>query len=58
MGKQKGNWVKLTVPVSRPMFEALKERTALEGHTKAGFIRGALGDKLREEMRALDKKRP
>lgn len=44
-------WIKMSLPVSRPMYDALRGRAETEGQTKAGFIRSALSEALRDEMR-------
>ena len=49
MGKSK--WIKMSLPVSRPMYEALRGRAENEGQTKAGFIRSVLCGSLKDEMR-------
>jgi hypothetical protein len=47
----KSKWIKMSLPVSRPMYEALRGRAENEGQTKAGFIRSKLSDALKDEMR-------
>jgi len=47
----KSKWIKMSLPVSRPMYEALRGRAENEGQTKAGFIRSVLCGSLKEEMR-------
>ena len=44
-------WIKMSLPVSLPMYNALRGRAENEGQTKAGFIRSTLSDTLKEEMR-------
>lgn len=53
---EKSKWIKMSLPVSRPMYDALRGRAETEGQTKAGFIRSKLSDALREEMRAARQK--
>jgi|TARA_Y100000310_G_C20510712_1_gene728697 hypothetical protein len=48
---EKRKWIKMSLPVSRPMYDALRGRAENEGQTKAGFIRSKLSDALRDEMR-------
>jgi hypothetical protein len=47
----KSKWIKMSLPVSRPMYEALRGRAENEGQTKAGFIRSVLCGSLKDEMR-------
>ena len=53
---EKRKWIKMSLPVSRPMYDALRGRAETEGQTKAGFIRSKLSDALRDEMRAARQK--
>jgi hypothetical protein len=48
---EKRKWIKMSLPVSRPMYDALRGRAETEGQTKAAFIRSKLSDALRDEMR-------
>ena len=49
-------FIRLSLDLSRPMFNALQDRATQEGQTKSALVRSALFRELKEDMNKPQKK--